>query len=84
MQNEIVQKIVKILNKRKPIHVDHNQKIENYNFIENGHVDSIGLIKFIFEIEEKFKITLSEKDTLSKNFGKILGLSKIIKSKIDK
>ena len=82
--NNIIKKIAKILNKKKPILLKKNQSIEKYNFIQNGHVDSIGLIKFIFEIEKEFNIHLSEKNVSSKQFGNILGLAKIISLKIKK
>ncbi|MBT89833.1 MAG: hypothetical protein CMN79_05015 [Spirochaetales bacterium] len=81
---KIIKKIIKILNKKKLIILKENQLIEKYNFINNGHIDSLGLIKFVFEIEKEFKINLSDKNIESKNFGNVLGLAKIINSKIKK
>jgi len=77
----IIKKIVKILNRKKPIKYNFS-KNENYDFIENGHIDSLALIKFIFDIEQEFKIKLSNSNISSKNFSNILGLAKIIKSKL--
>ena len=81
---KIIKKIIKILNKKKLIILKENQLIEKYNFINNGHIDSLGLIKFVFEIEKEFKINLSDKNIESKNFGNVLGLAKIINAKIKK
>ena len=84
MKNNILNKLITILEKRGPIRLEYNEKIENFNFLETGLIDSIGLIKFIFEIEDKFNITLNEKDTTSEDFGIIKGLVKIIECKLKK
>ena len=82
MTDKILKKIIILLEKRGPINLKKDEKVEDYNFLKKGHIDSINLIKFILELEEAFKINLSEKDTTSKNFGIISGLKKIIKSKL--
>ena len=82
MKNIILNKLIKILEKRGPIQLKKNENIENFNFLEKGLIDSIGLIKFIFELEDCFNITLNENDTTSKNFGEVKGLIKIIELKL--
>ena len=64
------------------VHGEDGEKIEDYRFLKKGHVDSMGLIKFILSLENAFNITITEKDTTSKNFGIIKGLTKIIKTKL--
>ncbi len=57
------------------------EKKLDYWFIDEGIVDSINLIRFILEIESKFKIKLTSKDTQSDNFRTINGITKIINKK---
>lgn len=82
MKNIIIQKkILKIVEKSKKIPEKKFEKKLDYWFIDEGIVDSINLIRFILEIENKFKIKLTSKDTQSDNFRTINGITKIINKK---
>tara|TARA_B100001059_G_C17287950_1_gene311357 strand:- start:14 stop:280 length:267 start_codon:yes stop_codon:yes gene_type:complete len=82
MKNIIIQKkILKIVEKSKKIPEKKFEKKLDYWFIDEGIVDSINLIRFILEIESKFKIKLTSKDTQSDNFRTINGITKIINKK---
>ena len=82
MKNIIIQKkILKIVEKSKKIIEKKFEKKLDYWFIDEGIVDSINLIRFILEIESKFKIKLTSKDTQSDNFRTINGITKIINKK---
>jgi len=76
--DNIEKKIIEILEKRGPI-IKKNKKITDYNFIENGHVDSVGFIKFISEIETKFKISIPNRLFYSKKISSVKGLTWIVK-----
>ena len=76
----ILTDVLKILEKRGSIK-DH-KKILSYNFIHNSHIDSLSLIKFILELENKFKIKFKEKEINSNQFKIIGSLIKIIRKKI--
>ena len=78
-----ISKIVKILNKKKPIRFKLSTD-KNYDFIKNGHIDSLSMIAFVIDLEDEFKIKLSNSNINSKNFGNIIGLAKLIKSKTKK
>ena len=80
---KIISKIVKILNKKKPIKFKLSTD-KNYDFVKNGHIDSLSMIAFVIDLENEFKIKLSYSNINSKNFGNIMGLSKLINSKIKK
>lgn len=48
-----------------------------YPYLKNGHIDSLAFIKFVFRIEERFAIQLSEADMLGepiKTVGGLIGL----------
>jgi len=52
------------------------------NYIEKGYIDSLGLIKFIIELEDEFGIELSD-DELGSPSIKIIGeLIKLVEGKI--
>ena len=60
--------LVKILKKFGKV----NANLKNsYNFIESGFIDSFNLLRFISDIEKKYKIILDDRYTNSKKFGEI-------------
>jgi len=59
-----------------------NTDIENLNYIDSGYIDSIGIIKFIVEIEQRFNVQISDEDMMSEKFKTIKGLISIIKNKL--
>jgi predicted dehydrogenase/acyl carrier protein len=58
--------------------------INAFNYIDTGYIDSIGLIKFIAEIETEFCIDISESDISSQTFKTIGGLISVIEKKLPK
>ena len=82
MNNElIVKKIIFILEKVSKKKLDKNKK-KKMNYFDEGLIDSLNLIKFIFLLEEKFKIKFNKKEISSSNFKKIDKLTRIIKKKV--
>ena len=69
------QDIIKILAKFGKISPDVSN---NYNFIESGFIDSINILKFITDIEKKYKLSLNNEYINSKKFGEIGDLIKKI------
>ncbi len=76
--------IVSKLNKIKKIDKKDLKKIDDFDFVSFGHIDSIEILKFIFEIENRFKISFNPSDTVSKNFKTVRGLRSIILKKLSK
>jgi acyl carrier protein len=56
--------------------------IDNYRYLDNGHIDSIGFIKFIFRIEEQFGIQFSQADISGVDIRSVGGLVRLIASKL--
>ncbi len=54
-----------------------------YRFLDKGHIDSLGIMGFIMEIEEIFDIELSPEDTQSEEFRCIGGLVNLINQKLN-
>ena len=83
MNRKIVKKfLIKILTKKKPFH-SSILDIENYKYLEEGHIDSLELPLFIASIENKFKIKLTPKNLSSKKFRSIKGIINIIQKKLN-
>ena len=56
-------------------------EIDDFRYLDHGQIDSLGLIKFIYELEERFDIELSPEDTQSDGFRTVGGLVSIISRK---
>mgnify|MGYP001203384858 FL=1 len=54
-------------------------KFNDYDFIKNGHIDSVGFVKFILEVETKFKINIPNRLFYSKKISSVKGLANLIK-----
>ena len=76
--------IIKIINKIKPIEKKYKKNIDKFDFMSTGHIDSIEILKFILEIEDKFKISIKPSESVNKNFRTIGGLSSIMVKKLSK
>lgn len=61
-----------------PKDVDYDQ----FDFVESGYVDSMGLVQFVAILEDEFDIEFSKEELLSSKFRTIGGLESIIKAKI--
>jgi len=80
MNNEVREFVIKLLEKKRPIAKDID--IESLKYFKSGYVDSLGLMKFIFQIEEKFDVEISEEDMMDESFSTIGGLVQIILNKM--
>ena len=80
MKDEVKYFIIKLLEKKRPI--SKGIDIDSLEYFRTGHVDSLGLMKFILEIEEKFDIEISEEDMMDESFATIGGLVEIILNKM--
>jgi len=82
MQQSVTKFICEMLEKKVPL--PKNKNLDNYRYLENGHLDSLSLVKFIYMTEDKFDIEFSAEDTQSDEFRTIGGLVKMITDKINK
>ena len=75
--------IIDLLEKRGPILLESGLEKQDYSYLDAGHVDSIGLIQFILEVEELFDISLTSQDTQSEQFRTIMGVCQIVEKKLN-
>ncbi len=79
--DKIISELLKLLNKIRPI--SKNQKrINEFNFIDSGHLDSLEIIRFNMSVEKKFKIQIKFDTSLLKKYKTLGGLASIVKKKI--
>lgn len=77
--NNIQQFIIELIEKKAKL----PQQFElSFDFMQSGHVDSMGLIKFILAIELEFDIEISEADFESEGFTTIGGIINLISEKV--
>ncbi len=56
--------------------------IDSINYIEQGYMDSLGLVQFIAELEGEFGIEFTEQEMESPDFRKVGTLIALIESKL--
>jgi len=70
--------ILQLLQERGPIPAGD---IDAYNYIDSGHIDSLGLIKFFMRIENQFGIELSSEEMSATSIRTVGGITALIASK---
>lgn len=80
---KIQKKIINILEKKKKIKVKSFKEKLNYLYLDNGHIDSLNVMRFILDLENNFNIRFSATDTHSKKFRSAFGISKIVYDKLN-
>ncbi len=55
---------------------------ENFDYRESGTIDSIGIIKFLIELEAEFDISISDEDMLRPDFTTVGGLTGLVMEKL--
>ena len=80
MTDSIRQFVIKSIEKRTklPKGID----IDSFNYIDTGYVDSLGIIKFVADIESTYDIEISDSDIESAEFRSVGGLVSIINRKL--
>ena len=80
MKDSIRDFVLRLIGKKAklPQQVD----VESFNYIDSGYVDSMGIIKFVVDIESEFDIELSEADIESPEFRTVGGLVFLITKKM--
>jgi D-alanine--poly(phosphoribitol) ligase subunit 2 len=79
MQDTIHSFILALLSRKSPLPANFT---EDSDFLADGIIDSMAIIKFILELEAKFDIALSDEDIESDRFRSVRGLAALIEDKI--
>lgn len=68
---------------QKKYTIDKSINLETLNYVENGYVDSLGIIQFVCEIEDAFGITFSDEEIASSSFQIVGDLILLIERKLE-
>ena len=80
MREDILKYVLDIIQKKYSL--EEGIDVESFNYVTSGFVDSMGLIQFIFEIEEKYDIEFTDDEIEDESFCTIGGLVDVISRKI--
>lgn len=80
MQNDIRLFVLGLLEKKSRLPKDFDDASD---YIKAGIVDSIGIIKFILELESRFDIEIVDTDIESDEFRSVQGLVAMISRKLN-
>lgn len=67
---------------QKKYTIDKSINLDTFNYVENGYVDSLGIIQFVCEIEDEFGIAFSDEELASSSFKIVGELIKLIERKL--
>jgi D-alanine--poly(phosphoribitol) ligase subunit 2 len=81
-RDEIEKYVVSLLSKKAPL--PDNVDLGRFRYLDAGQVDSLGLTKFIFELEDRFGIEFNADDTQSDEFRTVGGLISLIEQKLQR
>jgi acyl carrier protein len=56
--------------------------LETFDYIDSGHVDSFGMLRFVMEMESEFGITFSDADLLNPRFRSVGGVIALVGEKV--
>jgi acyl carrier protein len=80
MTDCVKQFVIQLIEKKA--NLPQNVDIDEFNYIDTGYVDSLGIIKFVVDIESHFDIEVNDADIESRDFRTVGGIVSIICGKI--
>lgn len=63
--------------------IPEDTDILNLNYVEEGYIDSMGLIQFIAVIEDEFNITFTDEDLASEDVKVVGKMVNLVASKME-
>lgn len=79
-KNSVLEVIVSFLAKKGKVVTGCN--LDQMDYLDEGYVDSIGVIQFVAHLEDRFGIDFSDDDLGSQSFRTIGGLREMVESKL--
>lgn len=79
MSEEVKNFIIKYISKKGKLPQDVN--LDEFNYIDTGYIDSMGILKFVVGLEQEFDVEISDDDIMLPEFKTIGGLVKMIERK---
>ncbi|NDV22203.1 acyl carrier protein [Desulfovibrio sp. JC022] len=70
--------VIEQLEKVKEIPASSDEEKKNFNFIDEGHIDSFGIMNLVLTVEDKFNVQLTQDHFQSEEIRTVSGMAKII------
>ena len=71
-REKILKLIVEFLEKRGQL-PKKRKELLNYSYLENGHIDSFGMVQLLMTLEDEFEVDLQQKNWRDMGFAKTVG-----------
>ena len=55
---------------------------DSFNYVENGYIDSVGMVSFVMELEDEFGISFDDAELTDLRFQVIGSLAELIEKKM--
>lgn len=68
---------------QKKYSIDQTENIEEFNYVESGFIDSMGIVQFIVALEDEFSIQFSDEELSDPAFKTVGGVIEIIEKKLN-
>ncbi|GIO12303.1 hypothetical protein J19TS2_18580 [Cohnella xylanilytica] len=78
---KVMDYVLGLLQKKSTI--DDSVDLDTFDYMENGYVDSLGVIQFVFDMEEEFGIAFTDEELASSSFRIVGELVKLIEKKLE-
>ncbi len=80
MEEKILEKIAFYL--KVPFDKKNIEELLKVSYLDEGYIDSFGMIQMILGLEEEFNIKFSEEELLSQEIKTVKGLVNLVKEKM--
>ena len=72
--------VLKLIEKKAKLPKDAD--VDTFNYIDTGYVDSLGIMKFVLDIEAEYDIEITDDDMTSDRFRTVGGIISLIEEKL--
>lgn len=80
MQQDIRPFVLQLLLEKGPLPAE--EAIDGYAYLDKGHIDSMGFIKFLFRLEEHFNVRLTGQEISGDEVRTVAGLVALLARKL--
>jgi len=78
---EIIEILKQFITEELAPNSDANELKENQSLLERGIIDSLGIMKLLAYIEEKFQVKVSDEELIPENFETLSAIAELILQK---
>jgi acyl carrier protein len=78
---EIIEILKQFITEELAPNSDANELKENQSLLERGIIDSLGIMKLLAFIEEKFQINVPDEELIPENFETLSAIAELISQK---